>query len=221
MDLRRFRSCSELCHHRAPMAWRAGSDSDARARTSAPIVASEGDLAIRLLRNDPADIAMLTAWRAEPHVRAWWHPDRPPPTFDEVAATYGPRTHPSSPTTPCVIELDDRPVGYIQFYRWAAFADEADAMNIEYDEDTFGLDVMIGEAGSMDRGIGSRAVALLSRHLEDDRNATRIALTTDVENLRAQRAYEKAGFEKIRAVLDLDLRGGERSRAWLMVRVRG
>ena len=73
----------------------------------------------------------------------------------------------------------------------------------------------------MDRGIGSRAVALLSRHLEDDRNATRIALTTDVENLRAQRAYEKAGFEKIRAVLDLDLRGGERSRAWLMVRVRG
>jgi len=125
------------------MAWRAGSDSDARARTSAPIVASEGDLAIRLLRNDPADIAMLTAWRAEPHVRAWWHPDRPPPTFDEVAATYGPRTHPSSPTTPCVIELDDRPVGYIQFYRWAAFADEADAMNIEYDEDTFGLDVMM------------------------------------------------------------------------------
>jgi len=203
------------------MAWRAGSDSDARARTSAPIVASEGDLAIRLLRNDPADIAMLTAWRAEPHVRAWWHPDRPPPTFDEVAATYGPRTHPSSPTTPRVIELDDRPVGYIQFYRWAAFADEADAMNIEYDEDTSGLDVMIGEAGSMERGIGSRAVALLSRHLEDDRNATRIALTTDVENLRAQRAYEKAGFEKIRAVLDLDLRGGERSRAWLMVRVRG
>ena len=199
----------------------AGSGSDGGARASAPIVATDGDLTIRLLRNDPADIEMLTAWRAKPHVHAWWHPDRPPPSFDEIAATYGPRTHASSTTTPCLIELDDRPVGYIQFYRWAAFADEADAMNIEYDEDTFGLDVMIGETELMDRGIGSRAVDLLCRHLEGDYAASRIALTTDIENLRAQRAYEKAGFEKVRTVLDLDLRGGERSHAWLMVRIRG
>lgn len=220
MDRRRSASRSELWEHPDQVAVRAAAGPDARVRTSAPIVATEGELAIRLLRNDPADIALLTSWRAQPYVHAWWHPDRPAPSFDEVSATYGPQTHPSSPTTPCLIELEGRPIGYIQFYRWAAFAEEADAMHIEYDEDTFGLDVMIGVAELTDRGIGSRAVDLLCRHLEQERNASRFALTTDIENFRAQRAYEKAGFEKVRAVLDLDQRGGERARSWLMVRVR-
>jgi aminoglycoside 6'-N-acetyltransferase len=181
-------------------------------------VAVDGDLTIRRLRNDPEDIALLVRWRAMPHVRAWWDPDEAPPTAEEVAARYGERTHPSSPTIPCVIELDGRPVGYIQSYRWASYAEEAHAMEVPFDERTFGIDVFIGEPDAL--GVGARAIDLLCRHLERDLDASWIALTTEVGNTRARRAYEKAGFVKVREILDLDTRDGERARCFLMERRR-
>jgi aminoglycoside 6'-N-acetyltransferase len=178
----------------------------------------EGDLAIRLLRNDADDLSLLTRWRGEPHVHEWWDPDDPPPSFEEVAAAYGSRTHPSSPTTACIIELDGRPIGYLQFYRWAAYAEEAWEMGLDADDDTFGLDIFIGERDLVGRGYGSRTVAMVSQFLEQERGATRISLTTEVTNERAQRAYERAGFRKVREVLDLDTRDGQRARCWLMTR---
>ena len=41
---------------------------------------------------------------------------------------------------------------------------------------------------------------------------------TALDNLVAQRAYGKAGFRKVGEILDMDVRGGERVRSWLMIR---
>jgi RimJ/RimL family protein N-acetyltransferase len=60
----------------------------------------------------------------------------------------------------------------------------------------------------------------LCRYLFDQRGATNVALLTEITNSRAQRAYEKAGFRKVRHALDLDVRDGERIQSWLMVRER-
>jgi aminoglycoside 6'-N-acetyltransferase len=176
----------------------------------------DGDLSIRRLRNEPGDLSRLTAWRAEPHVQEWWNPDQPAPGFDEIAEKYGGRTHPASPTTPCLIELEGRPIGYIQFYRWAAFPKETAAMEIPAADASYGIDVLIGDPRMVGRGLGSRAVALLCRFLAEERGASDVMLTTDVENDRAHRAYERAGFSRVKQVMDLDTRGGERTPAWLM-----
>ena len=74
------------------------------------------------------------------------------------------------------------------------------------DPDTFGLDLFIGEPDLVGRGIGTRVVDLVCTYLEHDRGASAVALTTERTNLRAQRAYEKAGFRKVREVLDTDTR---------------
>ena len=58
----------------------------------------------------------------------------------------------------------------------------------------------------------------MCRHLENDLGASWIALTTEVTNHRAQRAYEKVGFVKVRQVLDTDTRDGVRVVCWLMER---
>ena len=184
------------------------------------ILAADGDLTIRLLRNEPEDISAVTRWRARPHVQEWWDPDEEPPGYDEVATRYGGRTHPSSPTTPCIIELEGRPIGYLQFYRWCSWPDAARELDVDFDADTYGLDVLIGEPDQIGQGVGSRAVALLSTYLETERRASWVSLTTEETNVRAQRAYEKAGFVKVRKVLDTDTRGGERVRSWLMERRR-
>ena len=46
---------------------------------------------------------------------------------------------------------------------------------------------------------------------------TSVALLTPVGNDRAHRAYEKAGFRRVRQTLDTDVVNGERRMSWLMV----
>jgi aminoglycoside 6'-N-acetyltransferase len=180
-------------------------------------ICRDGELAIRRMRDDDADFDLIAAWRARPHVHEWWDPDDPPPTVEEVAEHYGPRAGDAA-TTACIIELAGRPIGYVQFYRWAAYPEESEAIDVVYRDDTFGVDIFIGEPDLVGIGIGSRAVDALCRYLFEEMGASDVMLTTEVTNLRAQRAYEKAGFVKERRVLDLDTRGGERVESWLMRR---
>lgn len=174
------------------------------------------------MRDDPADHDLMLRWRNQPHVAEWWDTeDEPSPVaLDRIVERYGPRTDDSSMTTSCVIELAGLPIGYLQFYPWGAYADEVQAMRLEMDAGAFGIDVFIGEPDLVDRGIGSRAVDLLSRHLLEERGAPQVAIVTAVDNRRAQRAYEKAGFRKVGRVLDTDVRDGARVPSWLLVRDR-
>ena len=110
-----------------------------------------------------------------------------------------------------------RPVGYVQFYPWSAELDEARQIGIPDPEGSYGLDIFIGEPDAIGRGVGATVVALVSRHLFQEGGATSVALLTPVGNERAHRAYEKAGFRKVRQTLDTDVVDGERRRSWLMI----
>ena len=182
------------------------------------VLAAEGDLAIRAMQDDPDDYLLLVRWRAEPHVHDWWDPDDPAPTYGEIVEAYAPSVRGEEKTTACIIEVGGWPAGFLQFYRWWPSLAADPSLDIGADADTFGLDIHIGEPDLLNRGIGSRAVDLLCRHLEDDLGASWIALTTEVTNHRAQRAYEKVGFVKVRQVLDTDTRDGVRVVCWLMER---
>jgi aminoglycoside 6'-N-acetyltransferase len=181
-------------------------------------IAAEGDLSIRAMRDEPAEYELISRWRSAPHVHEWWDPDEPPLTPEGAAAQYGARARGEEPTTACIVELDGLPIGYLQFYRWLAWPGANDELDIEADPDTYGIDLFIGDQALIGRGIGTRLVQLVCRHLESERDASWIALTTEVDNVRAQRAYEKAGFRKVRRVLDTDTRDGERVWCWLMER---
>jgi aminoglycoside 6'-N-acetyltransferase len=187
--------------------------------TPAATLATDGDLSLRRLRDDPADYALIVRWRAMPHVHEWWDPDDPAPDLDEVLRHYRPTTQPGHATTGCVIQLGSDPVGYLQFYRWADWTHEPpgrDESDIPLAEDPWGIDIYIGEPEVVGRGIGTRAVSLACRYLQEAHGARAVMLMTDVDNVRAQAAYERAGFRKLRQVLDTDTRGGERTWCWLM-----
>lgn len=185
------------------------------------VIAHDGDMALRRMRNDADDRARVLTWRAEPHVRAFWDNDDEPAIddafFDE---NYAPTTDPSHATTGAIIEVAGAPVGYLQFYPWSAYPEGARATSIDPDDGVFGLDVFVGDPRYVGRGVGTRAVDLACRYLFASRGAVRVALLTAIDNLGAQRAYEKAGFCRVREALDTDTRGGARIASWLMVRDR-
>lgn len=180
----------------------------------------DGDLSIRLMRDEAAEFERLVSWRKEPHVREWWDTDEPPLTVESAVAEYRQDLGPGAPTTACIIELSGKPVGYLQFYRWASYPSEAREIGIPENKGTWGLDIFMGDRSLIGGGVGSRALDLLCRYLFEAEQASAVALCTALGNTRAQRAYEKAGFVKVRQVLDTDTRGGKRVRSWLMVRER-
>jgi aminoglycoside 6'-N-acetyltransferase len=183
-------------------------------------LAREGDLWLR--RMDEDDLRLMARWRNEPHVREWWEMDGDPMPFtlDDAREEYGEDLRNDPSTTGAVIMAGDRAVGYVQWYPWAAYAQEAAEMGIPADRDAYGLDIFIGEPEVVRTGVGSATVDLVCRTLFDERNATVVALLTAVGNERAQRAYERAGFRKVRRTLDTDIKDGTRVESWLMTRER-
>ena len=67
-----------------------------------------------------------------------------------------------------------------------------------FDIDTIGrlgeIGIMLGEKDEWDKGYGTEAMSLLVHHCFETLNFNRVYLRVYAENLRAKRAYEKAGF---------------------------
>lgn len=181
------------------------------------VIAVHGSMAIRRMQDDVDDYARMVRWQNQPHVREWWDHDDPPMTIDRAIAAYRECTQPTASTTACIIEHARHPIGYCQFYSWADEKESASEIAFSPRPGWWGLDIFIGEHGSTGHGLGTQAVRLLVRYLAQDRQASTVALTTSVDNLRAIRAYEKAGFHRQGPVLDTDTKHGKRVESWLMV----
>jgi aminoglycoside 6'-N-acetyltransferase len=134
-------------------------------------------------------------------VAQWW--DDPAEGLNSIDKHIG-----SISVAPFIVELDGRPIGYIQSY------DPHLEDGHPYQDQpigTLGIDQFIGEPGLIGLGHGPRLieafVALLFR-----KGAIRVIIDPDPANAAAIRAYEKAGFERF------DTRHSEDGPALLMAR---
>jgi aminoglycoside 6'-N-acetyltransferase len=142
------------------------------------------------------DFPLLQRWLAEPHVDAWW---REPLDLAGLEQKYGPRIDGVVPTHVFIIEYESRPIGWIQWYRWADYPKHAAKLGAEWN--AAGIDLSIGEASLLGVGIGSAAIREFAfKVLSADSGIT--AIVTDPEELngRSCRAFEKAGFISLNSV---------------------
>jgi aminoglycoside 6'-N-acetyltransferase len=130
-----------------------------------------------------ADLPMIAGWLAEPHVAEWWDdPER------EIAAI---RDHIDSISVePLIIELDGRPIGYMQSYDPHL---EDDHPYQDQPFGTLGIDLSIGPSELIGIGHGSAIVRQFVDELFAE-GTPRVIIDPDPANARAIRAYEKAGF---------------------------
>jgi aminoglycoside 6'-N-acetyltransferase len=154
------------------------------------------------------DLATLRRWLNTPHVYEWWGRRGGPgslggagaaaATEAEVEAKYGPTIDQGGTTQRYVVECDGDPVGLIQWYHLRDFADYARAIS-EDPTCCAGLDVFIGEADFIGRGLGSQAIQQFVTTIVFQQPDVARAITGPAKtNSRSIRAFEKAGFRLAR-----------------------
>lgn len=135
-----------------------------------------------------ADLPLIRRWLALPHVLEWWgDPEQ------QYGLVSGDLDEPAMDQY--IVSAAGGPFGYLQCY-------DLTAWNSGFGPQppgTRGIDQFIGEPDMIGRGHGSALI----RAFVDDRlrnGAPRVVTDPDPANLRAVRAYEKAGFESDRMV---------------------
>ncbi len=130
------------------------------------------------------DLPLLRRWLEAPHVAEWW-------TDGTEASLASIREAMDSVSVePLIVELDGRPIAYLQAYDPHL---EDDHPYADQPFGTLGLDISIGPAELLGVGHGSAILAQFAQDLFDE-GAPRVVIDPDPKNHRAIRAYEKAGF---------------------------
>jgi aminoglycoside 6'-N-acetyltransferase len=150
-----------------------------------------------------ADLGLLRRWLAAPHVAQWW--GDPEHQFALVSADVE-----EAGLEQYLVAREGRPIGYLQCYAVAAWPQAGLGSQ---PPGTCGIDQFIGEPDMIARGHGSRFIrTFVDRRLVA--GCPRVLTDPSPANVRAIRAYQKAGFAIDREVYTRD------GRALLMFRDR-
>jgi aminoglycoside 6'-N-acetyltransferase len=134
------------------------------------------------------DVHTMSEFLRAPHVARWWHDD---PSPEAVRAHYLPGILGQDPTVLLIARVDERPVGFCQWYRWDDNADGRDAYGIP--AGTLGIDYLIGHAFDCERGLGTAMIAALLELMPP----LPVWVTPEAANELSCRVLEKNGFERM------------------------
>lgn len=147
---------------------------------------------------DSPDAQLLYQWFQQPEVRQWYAKGQ---SFSkqEIITKYSPRVK-GEEKIPCfIICCDGEPVGFIQYYILADYLPEgvADFSHLLFKENTpsemAGIDLFIGDVHYLNKGIGSKVISEFLRSVMLP-HFKAVVVDPDIENKRAVKAYQKAGF---------------------------
>jgi aminoglycoside 6'-N-acetyltransferase len=139
------------------------------------------------------DLPAIAAWLALPHVARWWTADT---TAEAELAEYRQWVTGGDPATiMLMVLLDDVPVGWCQWYRWADYAAEAAEMGARDGE--AGIDYAIGDPGCIGCGLGTELIAALVAEVRRQLPGAGILVDPDAANTASRRVLQKNGFELV------------------------
>ncbi|NKB41027.1 MAG: peptide chain release factor N(5)-glutamine methyltransferase [Ilumatobacter sp.] len=153
----------------------------------------DGDLAVRHLHNTTFDYADLLRWLSAPQVLNWYE-GREMTDLAAVLTEYGPggRRERHGITT-CIIELDEHPVGYVQFSELGD-SDKAAAFDLVDGRGVWSLDFLLGRPDLFGLGVDRAVCRAVAEFLIAERCATDVVLLPYIKNARLIAAYREAGF---------------------------
>ncbi len=114
-----------------------------------------------------------------------------------------------------IIEYQNKPVGYGQIYK---MYDELydDYHYPKTNEIVYGMDQFIGEPEYWSKGIGTQYIKMVFDYLKRERKADAVILDPHMNNIRAIKSYQKAGFRIIEDLPEHELHEGKKEDCYLM-----
>ncbi len=143
---------------------------------------------------EPQHYPLLQRWLDEPHMQEWWgEPDAELGYIRDMVEG-------RDTTRPFLIAMEGVPIGYIQYWFIGHHQNEQWIKDhpwlAELPTETIGVDLSIGCPEKLLGGIGSKALAAFVAALRA-KGHENIIIDPDPDNLRAVRAYRKAGFRPV------------------------
>lgn len=126
----------------------------------------DGELAVRLMRDEDADYQLMARWLADDDVLMYFEGRDNAFSLERVIEDYRPLVlgeDEDDPVVPCIVEYEGQPLGFLQYYPVAPFEREFGLEPGDGAEGAYALDLFIAEPGMRDRGIGTRLVKAMLR----------------------------------------------------------
>ena len=163
------------------------------------IICKDDEITIRELENTDYDMNCMLKWLNNKNVSDYYGDSRKY-ILEEIKNKYTKKIE-SSFETPCIIEYNNNPIGYIQYF--LVDSDEYEILKEIYEkiikksEKAMAFDLFIGEDKYRDRGFGTRIIKLLINELFKDKSINAILIDPRTSNKRAIECYRKCGFKDV------------------------
>lgn len=156
---------------------------------------------LRFASLNESHFALIHQWFNKPHVQAFyslrsW-------TCEEVRKKLMPYLQSENQMKCFIIYYEEHPVGYIQCYSIKEHPWENQELSDEVVQEAAGIDLFIGEEGSLRKGLGSEVVnRFLEKYIWP---FYRYCLADpDVRNETSIRLFQKCGFTEYKQILSKD-----------------
>lgn len=148
------------------------------------------NLNLRLLRDVESDYKMLEKWYQEEEIYS--HFEQKKLTYEEVKNKYFPRTLIDAKVPVFMIEYGDQSIGIIQYQLISK--DNKKLYNINCDN-SYEIDIFIGELQLHNKGIGKRCINLLTDYLFKEKQAKLLVMCPLKGNISAIQCYKNCNFK--------------------------
>lgn len=149
-------------------------------------------ISLRLMEDTLEDYTAMRNWFLEPELQEWvWCDEKgePPVSLERIIEKYGARVKHPTDVFPYFILKDGRSIGFIQYYIQS--------------ETTVGIDMWIGCPKERNNGYGADALRQMVRLIQERHPEIKeLFIDPEVENKRAVRCYQNAGFESQGTFID-------------------
>jgi len=161
------------------------------------ILTKNEHLSIREMEETEDDLRQHLLWMTDPDTMKYWDGMTVHYTYEDILQMY--RESLEEGVTPYFVELDGRPIGYIQT---CVIPDAAGYDCPAADWEKFfrpgevlcGIDMFIGEVSCRDRGLGTEMLRLMIPALFEKYGADAMIIDPKAHNARAIACYRKCGF---------------------------
>lgn len=151
------------------------------------LLCEQGDLALRPLEDRQEEYALLRHWLSQEEISRYYGGDGE----REVRSI---QKHVKiGDVCSCLILQNLEPIGYLQFYEITDPDEKAELRLCPY-RHPFGIDLFLGFPQKLGQGVGTRCLKMTCHFLFSKRDADALCIDPRIDNLRAIRCYQKAGF---------------------------